>query len=176
MLYHYCSFQETAITCLDILASLVDQLLRAEGPLSNETIMLFNRECRRSRQSSDVTTLSEFLKQLLEIFAHVYLLIDALDEFSHLDDLVELLDLMHGWNLPQLHILLTSQRHDGTIIDYVDHSILPRDQIDVASSGMDADIRFHIRRALEQTSRRHGWPRSLLTDIEDALTKGAAGS
>jgi hypothetical protein len=54
---------------------------------------------------------------------------------------------------------------------------LPRDQIDLAKSGIDADIRRHIQQSLQTPQSRHRFVASGISKkIEDTLTAKAEGS
>lgn len=180
VLYYYCSFQETSTDTLTVVASLIDQLLRAGCTIPNQVTGLFEAERRRPRQLCDVITLSKILKALTEGLSHVYVLLDALDEFAELGELLKLVTQMREWSLPQLHILLTSQNHGIKINHFMDDAVLPCDQINMDASRVDADIRLYIRDSLTQTAelqyRWRGRDAHVLNDIESALVDGANGS
>jgi hypothetical protein len=179
-LYYYCSFQESSADTLGVVASLVAQLLRAGCALPREAIEVFEAENHRPRQLCDVISLSNVLKALIEGLAHVYILLDALDEFAELGELLKLISHVRGWSLPQLHVLLTSQNHGIIITHFMDDTVLPRDQIDVGASRIHEDIRSYISHFLTQTAelqrRWKGQYEYVLREIESTLVDRADGS
>jgi hypothetical protein len=179
VVFFYCSFQEPSTGCLDIVASLVDQLLSVGGTLPNQAVDIFEEERRRPRRElCDVDTLSKILKALIKSFTRVYMLIDALDKFAEMGDLIDLIYRVHEWSLPQLHILLTSQSHDIRITDCMHRMIAPQYRIDLSRSGIHEDFRLYIRESLRRTPEFwHRWGSSeILSKAEDVLVGEADGS
>jgi hypothetical protein len=90
---------------------------------------------------------------------------------------MDLIDQMHRWSLPQLHILLTSQTSEIRITDCIRRITLPRDQIDLEKSGIDEDIRRHVRQSLQTPQLRRRFAASgIWKTIEDTLVAKAEGS
>jgi hypothetical protein len=119
--------------------------------------------------------MSKFLKALIQPFAHIYVFIDALDEFAKLDDLKGFINDIHQWSYPQLHIFLTSQPHDTAITKGLIQLVDPQDHVDLGSSRIQGDIRCYIREYLKDLSLLLG-ARELLTHIENVITSSADGS
>ena len=108
----------------------------------------------------------------MESFSHVYLLIDALDECTDREDLLQVITELDSWKLDKLHILVTSRREND-----IEEALQPlvMCQICIQSALVDADIRVHILERLSNDPKLKKWPVNIREEIKDTLTKGAEG-
>lgn len=114
----------------------------------------------------------EYLRLLIQKFSQVYILIDALDEsprFEERDQVLAAVEAMRQWNLPGLHLLVTSR-------DEVDirESLNPVKDEEVLMRGAEIDrdisnfISGHLRSALPKWQKYHD-------QIQQALSERAHG-
>jgi hypothetical protein len=83
-------------------------------------------------------------------FDLIYVLIDALDEFSDLKTLLKQLAALQQWHTPQLRLLCTSQPHSHQVNATVhDLSIPDFNRVNVAEHG--GDIVTYIDRFLQES-------------------------
>jgi hypothetical protein len=101
-----------------------------------------------------------------------YLIIDALDECADLPKLMKILETMQQWNVPGLHILVTS-RNERDITNQL--QCFPN--IDISNGLTDSDIHDFIERTLLQDARMAKWRNSSehLLQISKRLNEGANG-
>lgn len=116
--------------------------------------------------------LTNVLHQMVKIFKSTYILIDALDECKDLEDLLEFIKALMGWNIDSLHVLATS-RKENDIAEFLDPLVTC--QICIQSALVDADIHVHILERLQKDSKLKRWPISVQKEIEDALMREANG-
>lgn len=154
VLYHYCNFQDpTQRTCADIVASLVDQLLRQGNVLPETILRMYKEESRRPRNTAPLDILATALKNLVATFDDVYLLVDALDECADVEELLSLLDMLSQWQMPQLHVIVTSQRHKTIIVDCLEQLVPSENRMDMVLAAGEEDIRSHIYHFLSNDVR-----------------------
>ena len=112
------------------------------------------------------------LRAMVGVFSNVYLVFDALDEYSERDELLGVLGLIHGWEIDTLHLLATSRREpeieDG-LNRLVTHRV-PMEEILVAD-----DIQMHVVRILDEDVKLQSYSEGKKVLIETTLTEGAHG-
>jgi hypothetical protein len=112
------------------------------------------------------------LRLVLQNFRYAYILVDALDECTDRETLLELIVEIVNWKLPTLGILITSRREQ----DLVDGLIPcgPR-QIDLQDKVTEKDIRTYIQAMIRQDPKLQKWSADVKAEIEVKLVKGAQG-
>ena len=108
----------------------------------------------------------------MESFNHVYLLIDALDECTDREDLLQIIEELNSWKLDNLHILVTSRRENDIEAAF---QPLVMCQLYIQSALVDADIRVHVLERLSNDLKLKKWPINVQEEIENTLTEGAKG-
>ena len=111
---------------------------------------------------------------LVQNFNQVYILLDALDECPqshHREHVLNSIDRIRGWFLPQMHLMVTSRDE----ID-VRESLNPTSsgEILLKNSGVDQDIKSFVTKQLN-TNRQLVKLRAYHEKIEDHLTRKARG-
>ena len=112
------------------------------------------------------------LKSMIGAFANVYIVFDALDEYSERDELLRVLELMHGWEIGTLHLLATSRKERDIEVgldSLVSHHV-PMDEILVAD-----DIQMHVIRTLDEDIKLQKYSEEEKELIETRLKGGAHG-
>ena len=117
----------------------------------------------------DLTTL---LCQLLRYFKSTYILLDALDECTDRESLLEFLEALVGWNIHGLHLLATSRKEKDITTSL---EPLVTYQLCIQSALVDADIRVHVLERLSSDPKLKRWPADVQDEIENTLVKGAEG-
>jgi hypothetical protein len=120
-------------------------------------------------------TISELLDALRELtkgFQRAYIIIDALDECSQYDDLFRVIMGMLHWNMPHLHLLVTSRREK-----YIEDTILRYHPLEVILSEdlIGHDIVTYIHETMEEMRQYRKWDIVLQQEIMNKLINGSNG-
>lgn len=131
--------------------------------------------CSRSQSEHvrpNVEELTTLLHQMLKGFNSTYILLDALDECTVREHLLEFIEVLMGWKISNLHVLATSRKEYD-----ITKSIEPliTGQRCIQGTLVDADIRAYILERLANDARLEKWPVDAQKEIEDALIRGADG-
>ena len=112
------------------------------------------------------------LLSTLDGLKHAYIIIDALDECSEREKLLEQISDIAGRKIGKLHILLTS-RKEWDIKTALDPILTG--SVSIESAKVDSDIRLYVCRRLENDPRLKDWPDTVKLEIENSLVNGAHG-
>ena len=159
--------QQTENLIRSIIVQLSAQCITLPEPLQSAYSRSQNGQNQLAME--DLTLL---LCQILKNFSGTYILLDALDECTDRESLLEFIEALMGWNINNLHVLTTSRR-ENDIETYLDP--LVTSQHSIQSSLVDVDIRAHILERLTNDPKLKKWPVEVQTEIEDALMRGAQG-
>ena len=119
-----------------------------------------------------VEDLTLILRQLLKSFNSAYILLDALDECKDREDLLDLINVLRGWNIKDLHVLATSRKENDIATSL---EPLVTCQLCIQSALVDADVRLHIQERLSNDPKLKKWPVNVRKEIESALMRGSKG-
>lgn len=105
-----------------------------------------------------------------------YVVLDALDECAQRAELMETLEIIAGWRLQNLHLLVTSRREraiESTLEEIVDD----QRRICLQSALVDKDIQRYIRQRLATDKTLQKWTKDdgVRQEIESVLRDGANG-
>ncbi|KAL6711261.1 hypothetical protein ACN47E_005792 [Coniothyrium glycines] len=158
-----------------MLRSLLYQLLECSRKISSSVDTLLSLHEEGQRQPSQSVLLEE-TKRMIQGFGQVFIVIDALDECNQCTDLMEMLETIIGWQLQNLHLLLTSRREreiESSMTDLVEESFT----INLESHVVDSDIQRYVRQKLTQDKalKKWGTDPEIRAKIESALMQGARG-
>jgi hypothetical protein len=149
LVYYYCSGGDNS-SCLDVLASFLDQLVWQAETIPSGTRVMYAEEKKRPRKELTLDIIMTAFREALTSFDAVYILVDALDEFSGLKTLMKQLEAIQQWQVPQLRLLITSQPHKLAVIDTVNALPIPRvNRINIAEDS--EDISAYINRFLHES-------------------------
>lgn len=129
----------------------------------------------RSQNGQNQPTIEELsllLRQIIKGFRSTYILLDALDECTEREDVLNFIEVLMDWNIDSLHVLSTS-RKESDIATTLEP--LATCQQCIHSAAVDADIRVYVLERLSSDRELRKWPVDVQKEIEDALTKGAQG-
>jgi Cdc6-like AAA superfamily ATPase len=130
--------------------------------------------------SQKTPTIGELLKMLRELLedgsCQSYIVLDALDECTSQDELLEILEKIASWNINNLHLLLTSRPEPD--IKYAMEAIVPSQMcICLQTELVNADIRKYVSQRLLEDRKLKKWKRDPKSQnqIETKLAEGAQG-
>ena len=120
--------------------------------------------------------LLETLRQILHSFYDVYIVLDALDECSNREDLLEYLDRIMSWNAEHLRMLVSS-RPERAIEEGIRSLIKGDNKIKVQGDQVNDDIRTYIRGRLDMDPKLKRWQKrpDVRNEIESFLMNKADG-
>ena len=106
--YHYFrAGSQLGNSQLSLLRSIARQLVAQAGMIPPTVLALHkNSDGQNDHKTTDIL---DMIQSLAGNFAAVYILVDSLEDCRDLDDLITVLEYIHGWDIGSLHILLTGQ-------------------------------------------------------------------
>lgn len=148
--YCYCSVNDNA-SCLDVLVSFLDQLVSQADTIPERIRVMYSEEKTRPRKFLTLDIAMTVFREAFANFDVVYVLLDALDEFSDLKTLMKQLATLQLSKAPQLHLLFTSQPHPHYVIAAVNALSVPNaNRIDISEHG--GDIPAYVNRFLHESA------------------------
>lgn len=117
------------------------------------------------------------LRSVLSMTGQSFILIDALDECPIVNnergELLNLLNTIHGFGLPNVHILATSRKELD--IEYALTPILTTPPIGIQNKIVNADVRTFLKGQLAHDPLLKNWPQAVQNEIENKLVGGSVG-
>ncbi|KAH8695894.1 hypothetical protein GQ44DRAFT_598393, partial [Phaeosphaeriaceae sp. PMI808] len=158
-----------------MLRSLICQLSQLSDNIPASLGDLFS-SCESGQRQPSADALQEVLRLVIQELPQVYVILDALDECSQRAELMEMLETIVGWNLENLHLLLTSRRErdiESTLEGFVD----AWHQICLQSALVNEDIQQYVQQRLSTDKTLYKWGKDddARQEIEAALKDGAHG-
>jgi hypothetical protein len=163
--------QNTELMLRSMLCQLLQRLATTQKGL--DTLFL---SCEKGLRQPSLHALLEATRPMLLDFAHVYFVIDALDECTQRSELMSLLEAVNGWQLQNLHVLMTSRKErdiENSLEDYVNKE----NTICLQSDIVDRDIQRYVRQRLSNDKSLAKWKKNpvIRQEVEAALMHGARG-
>ncbi|KAA6409051.1 MAG: vegetative incompatibility het-e-1 [Lasallia pustulata] len=174
--YFYFDFNDVEKQKSDkMIRSLITQLSRQSKKKLNKLEALF-ASCNNGGRQPDVEGLLTVLKEVVEGFDETYIVLDALDECSDREELLECIEEIQGWKLRQFHMLVTS-RWLIDIKESLEPLTEPRGRICIQSALVNADIRTYVHEKLQNDRCLKRWSSKpeVQEEIETALMQKADG-
>jgi type III secretory pathway component EscV len=158
-----------------MLRSLVCQLLQRLTTTSKSLDALFS-SCENGHRQPSLHALLEVTRQVMQEFAHVYIVLDALDECTQRLELMDMLKAVDRWQLPSLHVLITS-RKERDIESSLESYVNKEDTVCLQSDIVDKDIQRYVQQRLSNDKSLVKWEKdaAIRQEIETALISGACG-
>ncbi|KAI1522072.1 hypothetical protein PtrSN002B_012259 [Pyrenophora tritici-repentis] len=112
----------------------------------------------------------------MQEFTHVYIILDALDECSQRSELMDILETVAGWQLNNLHLLMTS-RKERDIESSLESYVGEEDAVCLQRDVVDKDIQRYVQQRLRVDKGLAKWNKdaTIRQEIEEALMHGARG-
>lgn len=154
-----------------MIGSLILQLLIHSGRIHESVERLFSRHANGTKPPGK-DSLIETFQGMLKDFEHVFIIVDALDECSNREGLLEFLENMFNSQFNMLHMLFTSRK----VRDIEDSfESLGIQEISIESESINPDIRTYISERIQKDRKMRVWPASVKQDIEQTLMSMAEG-
>jgi len=165
--YYYCYFGRDQDETGPFLCWIISQLCRQAKEIPQQLGSMLARGTEPGYKE-----LLEMLETILGRFAHVYIVIDALDESQGLDNLLNLLyTLSTQQPFRNLKILATSR-----LIGDIQRTLETLGQnVSMSNPLVDRDISQFIESQLNSSQKFALWPLTLKDEVKQALVKGAKG-
>jgi hypothetical protein len=132
--------------------------------------------CRDGDRPPPFDELLAALQKMIREFKGVYIILDALDECKDKEKLLEDIETITGWELENLHILVTS-RGEKDIEDSLDSLVDGTKKICIQSALVNDDIRIYVHKRLQTDQKLKRWQDrpEVQQEIETILVRKADG-
>jgi hypothetical protein len=174
--YFYFDFNDTQKQNPELmLHSLLCQVLQRLVPMPKGVDALFS-SCENGRRQPSLHALLDATRQAMQQFAHVYVILDALDECMQRSELMDMLEAVAGWQLENLHLLMTSRKERDIEISLKSH-VKEEDTVCLQRDVVDQDIQQYVQQRLHDDKGLAKWDKdaAVRQEIEAALMGGARG-
>ena len=170
--FFYFTFNDAAKQ--DESAMLRALLLQLSSQIADSETDLARLQGSYSTSIPPTLVLMQHLEQMIRKFNQAYVILDALDEcprYTQRDDVLRVIETMRNWNMPGLHLLVTSRNE----VDIREGLGVAHDQeVAMNNTAIEKDIGNYIVGKLKTDSRLQKW--SAHHDrIQQALAKRAQG-
>jgi hypothetical protein len=158
-----------------MLRSLLCQLVQRSVVIPKGVDALFS-SCENGQRKPSSHALLQVTKEAAQEFTHVYVVLDALDECVQRSELMDMLEAVAGWQLDNLHLLMTS-RKERDIERSLEEYIREEDAMCLQRDVVNKDIQRYVQQRLRDDKGLAKWNKdaSVRQEIEEALMHGACG-
>jgi hypothetical protein len=158
-----------------MLRSLLCQLLQRSFTIPNSVDALFSA-CDNGQRQPSLHALLEVIPQVMQQFTHAYIILDALDECTQRQELMDMLETVARWQLDNVHLLITS-RKERDIESSLESYVTEEDTICLQRDVVDKDIQQYVQQQLSDNKKLVKWNKdaAIRQEIEAALMRGARG-
>jgi hypothetical protein len=176
IVYFYFDFKDTRKQDpKSMLRSLLYQVLQQISAVPHCLNALY-LSCKDGQQQVSLHALLEVAEQTIKDLKQIYVVLDALDECKNRAELLDVLKMVAGWRLRNLHLLMTSRKEpeiESSLETYVD----AQHQICLQSDLVDKDISLYVQHRLSSDKSLIKWSQDIAVrqEIEAALMRGAHG-
>ena len=170
--YFYLDFNDRKGSRVEpLLRSIIAQLSTQKSETSPSLDKLFDQ----NKDGANQPTLKDLfivLSCMVSEFSVVYIILDALDECSELDEMLQMLRDIHLWGAENLHILVTSRQ-----LPEIENSLseIVSDGLCLHGPCVDQDILLYIVERLKNDPKLAKWPPEVRDEIRITLSRGARG-
>ena len=151
-----------------MICSLITQLHAQSMKECKPLTTLFSL-CKDGQQRPDPDDLLRVLEAMMQSFDKTYIILDALDECSNRHELLEKIEMIQSWQLPKLHMLLTSR----SLVD-IEEALKPmtnsQSRICIQSAAVNADIELYVTQRLRTDRRLKRWQNHAKAQREIKIT------
>jgi hypothetical protein len=152
-----------------MLRSLLCQLVQRSVVIPKGVNALFS-SCENVKRQPSLHALLEVTWQAAHEFTHVYVVLDALDECTQRSELMDMLETVAGWQLDNLHLLMTS-RKERDIERSLENYAGEEDAVCLQRDVVDQDIQRYVQQRPYDDKSLAKWNKdaAIRQGIEDAL-------
>jgi len=170
--YFYFDYSDTDRQSVrSLVNSLLGQLCKQFPGVPDCVTVLFNRHKDGVQQPRE-KDLRAALVSVIKSFPQVYLALDALDECTDREELMDFLGELMSSKIGGLHLLSTSRQERDIEIGFCDHQPV---KVGLEEEQVKGDIKLHIRSRLTRDVRLKRLAEPIKAEIEVALLDGARG-
>ena len=173
--YHYIDYNDTTDANVgNILRALIKQIC-VDADAIPKIVQTLCSQHRASGQQPSVSTLISILRALESTLGlHMYMIIDALDEYPEHQriELLITIKALIGEDFCNTHVFVTS-RAESDIRNTVGQAAT--EMICIEKAEVDADIRLYVRACLLDDARLHKLPDRIKNIVETKIGTGAHG-
>jgi hypothetical protein len=170
--YYYFDFNESEKRTFEsFIRSLTTQLLARFSDIPKDLLELYSQS-RGGKQGPLADGLRQVLQGILRDSGEVFLVIDALDECLQCEELLQFIDEIKSWELPNVRLIVASRQHfesESLMNDLNPVRVSIQDEI------ANDDILAFIQARLEKEPKLKFWPPELKAEIEELLLEKACG-
>ncbi|KAK2467970.1 hypothetical protein APHAL10511_000265 [Amanita phalloides] len=167
--FYFDSNDNTKQTVKSLLSSLVLSLTAK----LEKFLLLDNLYTKYNRlYSPPESDVQDVLLELLGNFNQAYLVIDALDECIEYDQLFEMIQTVHDWQLPHCHLLVSSRREQSILMTLQECG--PVD-ISLSPELVGSDITSYIHAVVGKEYKFKRWGTAVQDHIKNTLIVDANG-
>ena len=173
--YFYFDFNDLEKQRSDkMLRSLIMQL-SGQSTQNFGKLELLHTVCANGDRQPDSEELINVLKDMMEGFDDIYVVLDALDECSERQTLLDRIEEINGWGFP-LHMLLTSRRLTD-IEERIEPITEPPNRLCIQSTLVDTDILTYVHHRLQIDRQFKRWRNKphVQEEIKTTLMRKADG-
>ena len=165
--YYYCYFGHDQDEAAPFLRWLLNQLCRQADLVPSSVYKMYKHGGEPS-----LVELLKALEDIIDAFEIAYIVVDAIDESSPREDILQVLrDLATDPRFKKIQLLASSR-------DYIDIERIMEEfsvSVSMANPFVEEDIRLHVRSTLQSNPKFRRWPQELLDEVVDTLPSGAKG-
>jgi len=175
MAYYYIDFNESPnANVANILRSLIKQICVGTDGIPKAVQALCSQHRASGQQPSIPTLISIFRSLEASLAIHIFIIIDALDEYPEPQrpELLRTIQLLVGKDFENTHVLATSRAEHDIKFTLGESAT---EVICIENDLVDADIKLHIRTCLSEDPRLSRLPNHIKNMIELKLGEGAQG-
>jgi hypothetical protein len=176
VVYFYFDFTDVEKQSHEKMArSLVTQLSTQSANMPRALESLFSAKMS-GKQQPMANELLATLRQMVQEFDDIFIILDALDECKDRQELLTDIEEMVGWKSEKLHILTTS-RKEKDIEEWLEPFLNDQEKICIHSTLIDDDIRVYVHERLQTDRRLKRWQKKpgVQQEIEETLMGKADG-
>jgi hypothetical protein len=172
MAYYYFDFSEADTRTLDsFVRSLIIQLTVNLPEIPQDLSNLYIRS-RGNKQEPSTEILKGVLRAIFMRSTKAIVVVDALDECSEPEQLVQFIGEMRSWETTGLRLLVVSRQHfEGT--DALEE--LQPAHVSIQDEVANNDILTFVQEMLNKDVKLKHWPLKVKNEIETALVSKSSG-
>jgi len=172
MAYYYFDFGDADKRTLDsFIRSLIVQLTTNLPKIPQDLSNLHTRSQEKNQEPS-TESLKGALRAILVNSSKATVVVDALDECSNPEELVQFIGEMRSWNTGHLLLLIVSRQHFEGADELQEFRPI---HVSIQDEVANNDIFKFVKETLDKDPKLKYWPPKVKNEIESALISKASG-
>ena len=170
--YHYFVFDDARSRQCDTLVRALVKQIAGYNAKTRKILEDLYDEFDAGNQLVDSDELKNPLKDLLNAVDKVYIVIDALDESSEVQEVLDLLEEICDWQIPSVHLLASSRKSPE-----IEFALKPlvSSQVPMRNDSVNEDISRHIEHQLQKRREFARWTADIKAEIRTRLVEDSKG-